>query len=671
MQSFNMSVSNLSIVNAGITKDFQDALCEFIWNGYEANATEVKVESAGGDLSTSMEITICDNGTGINFYDLKNTFGEFLSSGKRHKALRIKSQENKGKGRFSYIALSHTAEWDTVFFDGNVKKQYLIRLVESDKPSVAISEPQPSDNQCGTCVRIPIGDKKIDNALAFDAIEKKLLENFAWYLYLNRHTHVKLYYYGHDIDYSKYINEELSMHEEVTIGKHQFYIDVIVWKSKIENVSKIYFLNKEGEVCDADNTSYNRNTIEFHHGVFVRSDYFTAFPCVSGSDEMPLLELPHQDENRQTMKDLRKKILSLLDETLHGFLLLHADNYLHDLEEKHCYPNFDDDEYGQAKKRDFHNVTRELYCTEPRIFFKLKPRQTKSLLGFLALLLDSNERENVLEVIEQVASLDSEQRAKFASILKRTKLEHMIDVVDIIQKRYKVVSELRNIVYDKELSHFANERAHIQKIIENHYWLFGDQYQLVTADVTIKRSLEQFEKAIASSDDTSMLTPAELRQRMDILLYAGRMTEAGDKECLVIELKAPSVVLNPDVFSQIQRYANLIRKEPQFSAQGRRWKFFAVCSSIDDDIKIKFETFAANGKPGLADIIGNFEIYALTWDDIFLSFERRYQFILDKLKRDFEETDDNCGEQTASRELIEKMVQEMNTYQLPTVASNF
>lgn len=36
-----LSVKNQSVESSGITKDFGEALCEFIWNGFEANATTV------------------------------------------------------------------------------------------------------------------------------------------------------------------------------------------------------------------------------------------------------------------------------------------------------------------------------------------------------------------------------------------------------------------------------------------------------------------------------------------------------------------------------------------------------------------------------------------------------------------------------------------------------
>lgn len=38
-----LSVKNQSIATSGITSDYKEALCEFIWNGLEANATEINI----------------------------------------------------------------------------------------------------------------------------------------------------------------------------------------------------------------------------------------------------------------------------------------------------------------------------------------------------------------------------------------------------------------------------------------------------------------------------------------------------------------------------------------------------------------------------------------------------------------------------------------------------
>lgn len=636
MRSWSVSVDNNSFDSAGITKDCQDAITEYIWNGFEASATEVIVEIVGEVMQDPPGIIIRDNGTGIHQNTLHETFGAFLSSQKKSKHLRIKTHTNKGKGRFSYLAIAPSAVWKTRYArDGGVFA-YEIRLSSQNKAQVEESEAVECPNgSTGTDVIIPVNDSKTMAQLQWPNIKKKLMSEFAWFLYLNKAQNMTVSYAGNLLDYNEYINESLSREQSITIDGYTFAISIIVWNNKIDNSSKIYYLDDGAFVRDVENTSFNKNSVEFHHSVFVRSAFFDTIPVLKNAEDASIVE--YAPGQRTIMKKLKKQIKEYVDSVLRSHLLLKADSFLADQEAKSNIPAFSNDEIGQAKKADFLTVTREIYCAEPRIFYHLKPKPCKSLLGFISLLLDSDERENILTVIEQIVDLTPEQRSKFASILKVTSLKHIIEIADILQKRYAVVQELTKIVYDPDVSRFANERDHIQKIVEQHYWLFGDQYNLVSADIQIKKSLKEFEKylGLAEREDT-VLSADELRQRMDIVLYGSRNTEDDCTEGLIVELKAPQVPLSTDVLGQITRYANIVRKEPRFSGSSRKWKFYAVCSRVDDDVKAQYDGYRHLEKYCLAQVTGNFEIYALSWDDVFLSFQRRYKFIIDKLRDDYE-----------------------------------
>lgn len=77
---FSLGLKNQSIDSSGITKDYKEALCEFIWNGFEANATEVRISHTLNETGGVKEIIVSDNGDGIDYNDIQDTFGTFLSS---------------------------------------------------------------------------------------------------------------------------------------------------------------------------------------------------------------------------------------------------------------------------------------------------------------------------------------------------------------------------------------------------------------------------------------------------------------------------------------------------------------------------------------------------------------------------------------------------------------
>ena len=364
-----LSVNNQSVESSGITKDYKDALCEYVWNSFEANATAVAIDCIPNELTGSAEIVITDNGDGIAYDSLERTFGAFLDSQKNSRSLQIKTKANKGKGRFSCFSFASLAEWSTVTAtpDGNIA--YTISLENADKNQCDVSDPAPTTRSTGTRLIISGIDGICEDDVTFAQLEDTMLKAFAWY---------------------------------------------------------------------------------------------------------------------------------------------------------------------------------------------------------------------------------------------------------------------------------ANERDHVQKIVEQHYWLFGEQYHLVTADKRMQKALEEYLYLLyGDKAPNPVLTPDEEElRRMDIFACAARNTEDANgsaiQENLVVELKAPKVVLTKAVLRQIEDYMDYVRKQPLFNSQYRRWKFIAVCSAVDDDVKARYDSQKSKGKKGLVAEIDNYEVYALTWDDVFQSFDLRHAFLLDKLKMDKE-----------------------------------
>ncbi len=636
---WQVALNNDSFDRAGITKDCKDAVCEYIWNSFEAGASKVSVFMTGSPLREAMSLVVADNGTGIAFDNLDKTFGTFLSSLKNNATMRLKSQSNKGKGRFSYLSFSHSAEWHTVYRTDEKLMQYTISTNSANRSQFDTTEPVDVADvtETGTTVTFSLEDSDTVDLLSFGAMKQKLLEEFAWYLFLNKDKGYVLEYTGIPLDISEYIRTDLSCNCPCKIGNHDFSIDVVVWNSSVSNSSKIYYRTEKGEIAATRNTSFNKNTVNFYHAVFVSSKHFVPDMFIPAEDDGGQTEIDafSQAEQRSVFRELNKQIRTLVADVLKAFLVQQADAELSKMEQKGNFPRFADDEYGKLRKKDFETVTRELYCVEPRIFHKLNDTQEKSLLGFLNLLLSSEERENVLQIVEQVVNLTSEQRKSFADVLKRSQLQYIVEAISIIEKRVSVIEALKKIVFD--YTEFANERDHVQKLIEQHFWLFGEQYHMLTADKNMRVALCEFEKITAQepSDNVHAISDKEALQRMDIFLYSQQVLNNSDSEMLIVELKAPHVKLSIDVFNQIVRYANTIRKEPRFTGSNRVWKFYAVCAEVEDDVKVKYKNFEHHGKKGLVDIIENFELYALSWDDVFQAFEARHSFLLGKLRLDY------------------------------------
>lgn len=90
-----LSVKNQSIDSSGITNDYRDAISEYIWNGFEAHARNINIDYTLNEAYGVKELIITDNGDGINYDELGETFGAFLASKKNLLSLKMKSKANK------------------------------------------------------------------------------------------------------------------------------------------------------------------------------------------------------------------------------------------------------------------------------------------------------------------------------------------------------------------------------------------------------------------------------------------------------------------------------------------------------------------------------------------------------------------------------------------------
>lgn len=80
-------MQEISITTEGIQKNLKnfkplDALCEYIWNGFDAYADTVFVNLYLNDLGLINMISVLDNGTGIAYEELSSKFKPFNDSKK-------------------------------------------------------------------------------------------------------------------------------------------------------------------------------------------------------------------------------------------------------------------------------------------------------------------------------------------------------------------------------------------------------------------------------------------------------------------------------------------------------------------------------------------------------------------------------------------------------------
>lgn len=199
---------------------------------------------------------------------------------------------------------------------------------------------------------------------------------------------------------------------------------------------------------------------------------------------------------------------------------------------------------------------------------------------------------------------------------------------------------MKTLIYD--LEKFTNEREHIQKVIEDNYWLFGEQYHLVSADKNFEVLLNNYFSHLEIKNTTpEKIETKEKLKRPDIFIC--RKSDVPDpnsndltiEENIIVELKRPSVVIGNEQFQQVERYLRIIIEEERFNSSYRNWKFILVGKKVDSYITDLYENQKVKGKKFLVQSIRNYEIYAMTWDDLFKLFEIKHNHLINKL--DFKE----------------------------------
>ncbi|KKQ79374.1 MAG: hypothetical protein UT03_C0060G0004 [Candidatus Moranbacteria bacterium GW2011_GWD2_38_7] len=102
------------------------SLCEYIWNGFDAQASEIQINYNSDELGNIESITISDNGYGIPHLKLQEKFEPLFES---KKALENKLKKNQsaihgknGIGRLTFFTFARNASWKTTY-DENGENQ--------------------------------------------------------------------------------------------------------------------------------------------------------------------------------------------------------------------------------------------------------------------------------------------------------------------------------------------------------------------------------------------------------------------------------------------------------------------------------------------------------------------------------------------------------------------
>lgn len=666
MAKNKVSITDSSI-KSGVTSDAKKAICEFIWNGFDANAFHVELSYVANEIGFISSLIIKDDGDGISRSMLDSTFGKYQDSIKR-KSFQWSSQVkgHRGKGRYAFNCFATRADWVSICKENDKLLKHHISIDAGDNDhfndySEEADNMIVHDVETGTEVTFT----NVDLTQAFfesDDFTEYLKKEFAVFLKLNENAGKYITVNGKMLDYNSLIAEtdtlQLNINDEKDGHVYGFHLTFVRWKEKMKENYCSYFLDDSQIEHFEKTTTLNNKDTDFHHSVYVISSYFNSFvpPQKPKTKTKHKTEIENQNliyfpdfrgdktEKDQVFKQLLKKVKVWILEKEKEYISHVAGEELWAKFEKNGTVTKPTNKYELPLYEDLKQTVKGIYSVQPKIFTNIKKEQAKTLVGCLNLLLQTDKREDLITIIESVVKMSAEERHRLAEILQVTELSYITNTISLLENRLKAVSAIKAMLFDKSLN--AYEVPDVQKMVSSAFWLFGEQYNIVTeAEPDFQQALERYlnmirkdNKGVGKSKiSVEKLKHPDVNKEMDI--FAFRQTKTSNAiENIIVELKRPNIKLGELELSQVKTYMRLIYQQPQFNSTAAKWTFILVGNELDNSGTIEGE-YLTNKTWGKKDLVyhvdsnsQNYEIYVKTWSTLFDDFEMRHNFLLQKLQ---------------------------------------
>lgn len=635
----------------------EKAISEYIWNGFDANATEVdiNIKYANEKFGLSDSIEIVDNGDGICYEELADKFKVFYDSAKR-KGKKEKTDLVHGKngyGRLTFFKFARFASWNTRYKLADSIYEYRIDVNSEDLKHYQASDKQLAvGDVSGTVVSFKDINADITSGYVKEKLVPYLKTRFAWFLEVKKEAKIQIN--GELLDYKSVIAEREDVKFDVydiEHTRHTFHGVYINWNKKsADEYSKFYFLNKEYKVKYRKTTKLNNKGDNFYHSLILVDDFFDEITKTEMSEEeTETRSLFDSDKNRTIFKSLEKQLNDFLAEKRRPFLKKQANSVIDSFEKEKVMPDFGSNPWDLKKKETFVDFVKGLYEVRPAVFMKLNTDQKRIFLELLNLVMDTNEQDSLFKILDSVVELSSDDRKEFAKILETTRLKRVISTINLIKDRILVVEDLKKVLFDHSLK--AGEVKHLQKILVDHYWIFGEEYNLVCSEeVKFTQALEKYRYELLGVTEKEYINHPDKYKEMDLFL-TGQDSQYGTPHNLVVEIKSPTYIkqLTYKEFGQIQTYGDVILKTDAFNDHRERWTFILIGQDVDSNLR---DSVIKDPLSGWAYTKANASFYIKTWSQVINDVEFRHKYLLDKLLIE--------RQKLSSSETLEEMMEEMH-----------
>ncbi|NTW27445.1 MAG: hypothetical protein HGA36_03905 [Candidatus Moranbacteria bacterium] len=389
------------------------SLIEYVWNGFDAQASIIKIDYVADALGNIDLLTISDNGYGIPHGKLQDKFEPLFES---KKALENKLKKNlsaihgkNGIGRLTFFTFARNASWKTTYTENKAKMTYEIYAnAENINLYTGVNAtPHQTTEQTGTTVTFT-GIHTLTAPQMEDKFQEYILKEFSWFLALNRHRDFAIIINGVPVDYTKNIADsekfELVHPETNTV----FFLYYIRWDQRLNNEpSRYYYLNSEHKERWKEPTAIKNKGEQFYHSFFIESAYFDGFSFQSDPAQSQEALIAGTRSDTQ-FRFMRRKLANILRIKRRPFLKGFAEQLLLEYEQKKII--------SPDAKENLKQTIKILYEMQPRIFTSLNLEQKKLLVGLLGVVLESETRNKIPEFLATIIELSADEKIELNTI---------------------------------------------------------------------------------------------------------------------------------------------------------------------------------------------------------------------------------------------------------------
>jgi Histidine kinase-, DNA gyrase B-, and HSP90-like ATPase len=638
-----MDKRNLSgtteINDEGIKKHFKnierwEPVFELVWNGLDARAKNVEVVINETELGGIERVLVLDDGEGIDPFNLKNTFGKFNDSNKKEDAAQHGAH---GRGRLAFHRICNRSVWQTKSVRGAARievKAEDIKRFEAHEVDGAAQHSRLKKLQSGTLVEL---DQFTEPLPRISDLREKFSAEFGWYLALNPETTVTLNAVPtvvpkHDL-----------FEEDISAGGYSFTAQVIRWDEKPSSEKSFtYLLDSSGKTVYKALSTFN-NKVAFFTSIYVTSKWADNF-----ASEVDLIKPDAHTPTSPEWKKVVRLLTTLTHRIYDDFLRKQADTEVEKYLAEGLFPTYAGlpAEYKAWRLNNAKNLVKTIYVADPTIFNSSNKKQKKVIIRLLDKLSVSNENDSLFEVLNGVLDMDDTTIATLAKQLSRTSLENIVSTIEILQRRQDAAQQLRELMNVHYMS--VLETPDLQKIIEANTWLFGPRYETIGAEedtfTKIAKQLRDKVPQISAVNETDLEDQdheeIEGAQRQTDLFLARKIPSLDSTgkpmyRCLIIEIKRPSIALNVKHLRQLDDYAGILMRHPEFSSERIHFELILIgrkISAVDVEIASRLRGQLGRGEMGLVSDDPRMKRYVLNWYTLLDSFELSNNFMLEALK---------------------------------------